>query len=363
MATKKGLELSDEDLLGGDDADGTRIDGDDVDFGGGDDNGESGVLGAEPPGKTEIVIIDGDEGGEEDLSAGHQEEHAERVDQDESDPGEAIDPDTLLTQNEAKTWSKDMQKRVFRERRLRKISDATAAAATQRAVEATAQANAAILRALNAEKVSVDLLEQNITGSLAQKQVELEAAIESGASKDQARLQAEISNLQATQREVVASKRVIEERLKEPPKVAKPPNPQAELWKSRNKWFGNQDFAEQAAILSTLDKQLAQDVVDGKFAHNQNTPEYFDELDRRVHRNMPQLRSKIQKVFGGGARPRAAPPAGGGGAGHGKPRQGRIELTRAQLESAKEFGIDIKDPKAVLAYARASQNQGEMSHG
>lgn len=363
MAGGNARTLTDDELLGGDD-DAGGAGGDNLDN---LDEGEDGVINGAATGAADddddaqVVIIDKDEGADEDLTIDQRTESHERIEGDLDDPGEVLDPMELLTEAEKKNYSLAVQKRIGRERRLKKQAIERAEAAERGAAEIRAQVHALTMRALEAEKTTFDLLGKTIQSTLQQKQAELEKAIDDGDTKAQAKLQVEIGQLQLNAQNVAESQRQVEERIKTPPPETRQPNAAAQTWISRNRWFGNEAFAEQAAITRTLDAQLARELAEGKFLHDKTSAEYFIELDRRIHRNMPHLRQRIQKAYGQTQqRTRTASPSAAAASGR---KSGQLTLTKADLENIRQFGGDPKDKKTLVQYARAKQSNGEMSHG
>ena len=364
MATANPLSRSD--VLGGDDDEGGMTfedtgatpgegGGDDLDLLAEDQGGEGGVD------DGGLVILDEDQGGDEDHEIRGHDAGGERIGQNEEDSGEVIDPLTLLSKEEKAVWSVAMQKRVGRERRQKQIERTRADQAAAQVAKLNAELFAERKKTLEAQKYATDLMVSGQTANLEALQGKLEKAIDDGDSKEQARIQTQISDLQITLGDLKKGQAMLEAKMKEEP--PKPPqvNTEAAAWIARNMWFSNPQFAHQQAIAKTLDGELGKEVEAGSFPHAPNTREYMAELDRRIHLNMPQLRTRIRQVYGGTApKPRVAPVSGGAA----QIRRGkrRMVLSRQDVENFKNFGGDVNNKAALLEYARAKQHEGAMTH-
>lgn len=366
MKTAAGDELSDSDLLDGSDeggvahGDAARTDGDSDDSLFADLDGDG--KGAQAGNDLEVVILDGDEG--EDTKKGAAvdgDDAGGRQFEDDDDSGEVVGED-LLTADERKNYSKNVQKRIERERRLKQ--DAETAAASERGARVAAER-----RAYATEKAMVELLVSTLASSITGKTAELKAAKEAGDTDTELRLQEELDDLRAKNRDVVAAKTRLEQ--SGPPAdagAAANDNPARSRWLNRNRWFANPEFAAAAAATRAIDQQLAAEHEQGKFRHGKQSPEYFAEIERRLHREMPQLRSRIQRSYGTSSQPgtqRVAPVSRSSGtvrSAGAAANAGRVTLDRSDLENMRNFGLNT-DPRTpegkrdLQQYARTKRER------
>lgn len=378
-----GRDLSDEDLLGGDD-DGEQVvesSGKEHDFTPSDagKQDEDEVIGGD--GKPlndagedlEVVIQDEDEGQDPD-GDGEGAEGAGETKGDlslDDDGGEEIDDKIgkdFLTEWEKKNYSAAMQKRVQRERRLTATERSRADEQTVRANQAEAAAVQHRTEAIEARKVIANLLSVNLDNQIKEKTAELKAAKEGADTDAEIKAQGELDELRAQKRDVEATKTKLEAMAKEPPASSEQPpkqpakNPLTERWLSRNKWMTDKRFAEEATITRAIDHTLGQEVKAGTFAYGPDTPQYFAEMDRRIKAKMPSLAARAQKVF---QQPQSTQPrvAAVPRTTVASPtvRKGRVVLTPADLANMRNFGLDTKNPKHLQEYAR-NKISGE-NHG
>jgi hypothetical protein len=112
----------------------------------------------------------------------------------------------------------------------------------------------------------------------------------------------------------------------QPVKEGAAPLPRAtQAWLARNDWFDGSGDDERSAIALALDKSLART---GEW--EPGTPEYFEELDRRIAKRLPEFASNDR------GRSSKAPPVSGGTAVSTK----RIALDPALVAQMREFGLD-----------------------
>ncbi|MCC6475125.1 MAG: hypothetical protein IT514_15435 [Burkholderiales bacterium] len=347
-------KLSDADLLGGDDDDlkDEKVDdGLDALDGGSQDRDE--VLGGssvdpslKPEDDLEVVVLDEDEGAGRKAAVEADETHAETAYDD--DAGEVVDPLTLITAEERKNWPEALQKRVGRERRLKAEERARADAA-----EAARQRAEAAL--LESQRVNVSLVTAMLAGEIEKKQRELKAAKEAGETDTEIKVQGELEKLRADARDAERAKEAL---AKAPePKETKPTNPIADRWLGRNRWMQHQDFRQQAAATRGIDIGLAAEVKAGEHSFAVGSVEYFNELDRRVATQMPGLKSRVQRVFGGGGAKTTVAPVTRGAVGRPAAKKNQVQLTRADLENMRDFGMDPNNKEHLQEYAMNKRNR------
>jgi hypothetical protein len=304
----------------------------------------------------EVEIVQDDASGgvvlkdDEDDEAG-----GERI-QDTDDTGEELGEDGL-TEWEKKNYSKAMQGRVSRERRLKREEAARADTAEARARKAEAGQH-------EARKMAADLALQLTERDISAKEAQLLEAKEGGKSADEIKLQGELDDLRAKKRGIESTVHRLEQ---EQPAAADAPaaNPVIERWKGRNRWYGNAKFAAEVGYTTQIDRALAGEHKAGAFMHAPGTVEYFNELDRRIHKAMPTLRTRIKQEFGGGgsaARPGDRRPAARAivaPVSRGAPARSvgarKVQLNSTDLKNMTDFGLDTKNPAHLKEYALQKQ--------
>lgn len=200
--------------------------------------------------------------------------------------------------------------------------------------------------------IGLDLLIQNIDNSMKALRRDFDAAFDSGDRDKIFEVQQRMAELTAERKQVEREKRTFPTKQapaksgSDTPPETQPtsqepakrtPNPAADEWFTRNSNWFNKD-AVATAVAHTIDKQM---VADG---FNPSDPDYFDELDKRLEKEMPGRFGKKA-----GERPRAnaptvqnksaAPPGSGAG-------KVRVVITQADRDMANHLGISIE------AYAR-----------
>ena len=115
----------------------------------------------------------------------------------------------------------------------------------------------------------------------------------------------------------------------------------AKKWLSRNKWFNGEGTEAETAFARSIDNQVDADGFD------QETPEYYEELDKRLQRVFPKLYSAAKER----KRSKPATIQSGGSRGKGiKSSDGRIRFTKEQFQTARDLGLTTKED--LLAYAK-----------
>ena len=136
-------------------------------------------------------------------------------------------------------------------------------------------------------------------------------------------------------------------------------NPALEAWMGKNPWYSDSKNSAHQDVVHRIDKEM---VNSGK---DPRDPAYFVELNRRLSEALPDL-------FTGGAQKqevreqkprRSGPPVAPQRAAASSGRRGsnQVVLTRADLRSMEEFGLDPNNRDHIKAFARERQasNQRE----
>jgi hypothetical protein len=117
------------------------------------------------------------------------------------------------------------------------------------------------------------------------------------------------------------------------------PDRKAVEWQKRNRWFGGTDTSDR--IMSQAALVIHKELVDDGIIPNQDSDEYYNELDARIRSEFPEKFkqknvNKVPTVVGGS---RATPGSS------------KIKLSKTEVEMANRLGVDLKE------YARQKQRQ------
>jgi len=118
-----------------------------------------------------------------------------------------------------------------------------------------------------------------------------------------------------------------------PPAPTVQPDPKAEAWADRNKWFGSDEIMTQAAF--HFHKKLVE--VEG---YDPTSNEYYAEIDRRVRTEFPHKFQGSKGTPSPVASARGAPRTDG---------KRQVKLTPTQVSIAKRLGVSLEE------YARHAQ--------
>lgn len=118
-----------------------------------------------------------------------------------------------------------------------------------------------------------------------------------------------------------------------PPAPEVQPDPKAEAWAEKNKWFGTDEIMTQAAF--HFHKKLVE--VEG---YDPTSNEYYAEIDRRIRTEFPHKFQGSRTTPSPVASARAAPRTDG---------KRRVKLTPTQVSIAKRLGVSLEE------YARHAQ--------
>jgi hypothetical protein len=122
----------------------------------------------------------------------------------------------------------------------------------------------------------------------------------------------------------------------------------------RGDWYRQPGFERATRLANRLDKELYREGFDPK------TREYFDELDRRIKKEMPDLYDDFQAADAGTdtgkdtrrKRSPVAPVDGDQGRQRVERNSGKIRLEQEDFDNMRRFGLDTNDPEVLKEYAR-----------
>lgn len=346
--------LDEADAVGGDTAEGGAGE-DTTEGGGGNDNADEDievVLAAED-GEDEAE----DDAGDETVEGAAGEDTVEGAAAADDDVGEELD-------DEARGYSKSVQKRILREKRLtrRVREEGQQLVLTERQKRLAAEKDLTETRESLAEVVATNL-EQEIKAV----QADLKKAMEEGETDKHIELQGKLDELRAQKRDVDNRKAAItkakedfEERSKQELAAVQQQReipPDAQAWLDRNRWLKSPHFKAEALFVRAVDNRLgAEFKAAGKAIGD---AAYFRELDRRVARELPDLKRKVAQVFrqqpGGKPRSALAPVARSARTPTVTKAAGKkkVVLNKADLENMANFKLDPNNAQHRLQYARS----------
>ena len=173
---------------------------------------------------------------------------------------------------------------------------------------------------------------------------DLMEAAEEGDTAKQIALTEQMSDMRATAR-IAENQRIQEQQVRqEIPQQQQPDVPQAAYaWWSRTSWFNAPEHSAETAYARAIDVQLDQEGFD------KNSSEYYTELDNRLQEKFPELyKEHVSKK----AKPPTSPSGGKKRSGN-RSKDGRIQLTKDQLNMARELGLTTE--AQLKAYAKEIQ--------
>lgn len=299
----------------------------------------------------EIVLAE-EEKEEQEPEAEPEVEPTEEEGEQEPEGEVEEEPDADL-----KSYSKKVQDRIARERRLvkRAREEADAAVSNERSLRIEAER-----RSLAAHKNLTEVLLVNIDSQIKAKTAEILAAKEIGESAKEVEVQGELDDLRAKKRDIEGAKASLEnqaaefERNAEAAKAAKAAQvtPAAQDWLGRNRWFGRKGFAAETLMARSIDNKLATERSD------KASPEYFAELNRRIRQEMPDLVVKVKRVL----KPQtnqpavrsAVAPVSRSSASVRTDAAGkrRVTLDKVDIQTMRDHKLDPTNPRDVNAFAR-----------
>ena len=261
------------------------------------------------------------------------------------------------------------KRRLTRSQRLKAQRDTYARQLTEvqsKLADAEAKASKYERDATDGASIGLDLYIQNIDSSMQALRRDFDAAFDNGDREKIFEVQQRIATLAADKAQAEREKRSIPTRPAQSKSGSEPPqqtqqtprsqpkataNPAAMEWFGRNDTWFNKDAVATAAA-RVIDQQMVQE------GFEPSDPDYFDELDRRLKKEMPNK-------FGGDApaqsRPRASSPTiqnrGTVPTANGKVR---VTITQSDRDMANHLGISIESyarEKARREKAQETTNQ------
>lgn len=268
------------------------------------------------------------------------------------------DDDAASKAGEDDDYSKKVKARIGRESRAKRKAQQEASYWKQ-------QAEKLAKDSYERDKRSLERGIEQTDSAIERVQTDLERAIEDGQTKDQVRLTNELTDLKADKARAEFSLNDLSPDGNVQPfdgKISAEPDTaasEAAKWKDeRSDWYGAAGFERQTRLANRIDREVYRD------GYDVDTPEYFEELDRRIKEREPKLyddldanADKDDKHDKDGKRPTRSPVAPVGGA-DGRQRASRgskVQLGEADFANMRRFGLDPKDPDVLKEYAMSKR--------
>jgi len=202
------------------------------------------------------------------------------------------------------------------------------------------------------EKKTFDIANKSLKNQYSTISKELKDAIEQGNTDSQVELYEKMADIRNQMSKT-------EEYSAEKPKVkkndAKVPPLAADWVKENNKWFNKPGYRKETAMAYGIDAELTEEGWDV------NDPGYYDEMNKRLkesglayfskseentsqnEKNVVQKNNRVQSPVAGVSRKKATD-------------SNRVKLTQDDLNTARNFGIDINDEAALKRFAKEVKN-------
>jgi hypothetical protein len=256
----------------------------------------------------------------------------------------APEPETVETQPEAEPnkESDRVQKRIDQLTAQRREAE-------RREAAKDAELNSLQERLSELENKGQEQAVQSFQERYNQVRTALTTAAEEGDTAQQVALTEQLADMRAEAK--VAQLARTQQQYQPPPQASgQQEAPQAAYnWWDRNQWFNSAEHSAESAYARAVDIQLEQEGFD------KNSPAYYTELDNRLQEKFPELYNK-----GDTKKPKPATAPTGGKVSSGKvTKDGRVQLTKDELNMARELGITSE--AQLKAYAKEIQKSRQES--
>ena len=261
------------------------------------------------------------------------------------DEDKSFENERQVKLEKAPAYSDDMPYSVKVRKRIQK-EVAKRAEAEQRSVELEEK-----LAAM--EKRTYDIANKSLGNQLSSVSTKLKSAIEEGNTDEQVKLYESMAEIrsQMTKTEDYAAR--VPQKTEKSEKKAPP---LATEWvKENSTWFNKPGYRKETAMAYGIDAELTEEGWDV------NDPGYYDEMNKRLkdsglsyfnkseentsqnEKNVVQKNNRVQSPVAGVSRKKATD-------------SNRVKLTQDDLNTARNFGIDINDEAALKRFAKEVKN-------
>ena len=246
---------------------------------------------------------------------------------------------------ELETYSKDVQRRIAKLTKKWREAQRQADEALKFAENQKSQKEKLQKKYSQVEQAGVKDREQRITSGLQAAAAKLAAAKEAGdlaaeveANKEIARLgyeEARLNEAKAAYEDMAKAEPKEQEIPKVSPQQTAAPDPKAESWGARNKWFGTDTAMTYTAF--DLHKTLVE-----QEGFDPQTDEYYSEIDKRIRVAFP---NKFDTTDGKVQNDTTKPTQIVASAKRSVNKSGRktVRLTPSQVAIAKKLGVPLED--------------------
>ena len=246
---------------------------------------------------------------------------------------------------ELETYSKDVQRRIAKLTKKWREAERQKDEALSFAKNQKEQKEKLQKKYSKIEQAGVKDREQRITSGLQAAAAKLAAAKESGdlaaeveANKEIARLgyeEARLNEAKAAYEDMAKAEPKSEEIPKVSPQQTAQPDPKAEAWGAKNKWFGTDTAMTYTAF--DLHKKLVEEE-----GFDPQTDEYYAEIDKRIRLEFP---NKFDTTDGKVQNDTTKPTQIVASAKRSVNKSGRktVRLTPSQVAIAKKLGVPLED--------------------
>jgi len=238
-------------------------------------------------------------------------------------------------------YSKGVQSRISKLTRKMREAERREAAATEYAQALESQRKQDQSRFKKMDTDYWGRFEKNVKTGMDSAQKELAAAIESGNAEGQVEANKRIASLAFENAKLEQRKTTVEEekpvqlsdggRLpQQTPQSLPEPDPQAEAWASRNKWFGT----NRAMTFTAFEhhKDLVNEGFDPK------SDDYYSEVDKRIKVDFPHKFAKGGSTETSGTNQLVASATRSV-----RPGRNTVRLTSSQVAIAKKLGVPLEE--------------------
>ena len=267
----------------------------------------------------------------------------------ESDVQEGEQKETQESTEDSKLeeYSKGVQGRISKLTRKMREAERREAAALDYAKAVESKRKEMEFHFVKRDSVYNKKLEENVKTGMEAAEKELAGAIESGNAQAQVEANKRIATLAFENAKIQQTKEYQEEVEKQPqpqpklsdeqylprktPRELPNPDPQAEDWASRNRWFGQ----DRAMTFTAF--EIHKDLVN-KEGFDPKSNEYYKEVDRRIKVDFPHK-------FDKGGRVNTSEPVQTVASAKRSVKPGRqtVRLTSSQVAIAKKLGVPLEE--------------------
>ena len=239
-------------------------------------------------------------------------------------------------------YSKGVQSRISKLTRKMREAERREAAATEyaQALEYQRKKDQSQFKKMDTDYWS--RFEKNVKTGMESAQKELAGAIESGNAEAQVEANKRIASLAFENAKLEQRKTTVEEEKpvqlsdggklpQQTPQSLPEPDPQAEAWASRNKWFGT----DRAMTFTAFEHH--KDLVD-KEGFDPKSNDYYAEIDKRIKVDFPHKFAKGGSTETSGTNQLVASATRSV-----RPGRNTVRLTSSQVAIAKKLGVPLEE--------------------